>query len=428
VSRQSAVLVSALPAALGAAGLWIASSVVGNAARVEPLGETRFAIAPASQQAPPQAGAAINKGTDGLGAPLPDGGAKAQPDKLKLPAGFSIAVWAANVPGARAMTLASDGTVFVGTWNGGKGSIYALADRNKDNRADEVITIASGLNAPNGVAFRDGTLYAAEINRIIKFDKVLASVKPGMSPLTPAVVYDKLPSDQMHGWKYLRFGPDGYLYVPVGAPCNICDRPEPYASILRVKPDGTGFEVFARGIRNTVGFTFHPDTRELWFTDNGRDMLGDEQPNDELNTAPKAGLHFGYPYCHEGTILDPEFGKGKSCADYVAPAQKLGSHVAPLGLTFYTGSMFPPEFRKQLFIAQHGSWNRTAGAGHVGYRIMVARLEGNKVVRYEPFAEGWLENGKQAWGRPVDILELPDGSLLVSDDRSHTIYRISYGK
>ena len=371
-------------------------------------------------------GANVAQGTDGLGALLPPGGARPQPEKLKLPPGFSISVWADNVKGARTMTLASDGTVFVGTWQAG--NVYALADRNKDNRADGVVTVASGLTMPNGVAFKDGTLYVAEVNRIVRFDNVLASVKPGMSALTPTVVYDKLPSDRHHGWKYLRIGPDGYLYVPVGAPCNICERPDPYASILRLKTDGSGFEVFARGVRNTVGFTWHPDTRELWFTDNGRDTLGDDQPNDELNVAAKAGLHFGFPYCHEGTIVDPEFGKGKQCADSQPPAQKLGAHVAPLGLTFYMGTMFPPEYRKRLFIAQHGSWNRTPAAGHSGYRLMVARVEGSKVTGYDLFAEGWLEGGKQAWGRPVDVLELADGSLLVSDDRAHAIYRISYSR
>jgi glucose/arabinose dehydrogenase len=359
-----------------------------------------------------------------LGAPVPPSGATPQLEKIKLPPGFSIAVWADKVDGARQMALAPDGTVFVGTQR--QGNVYALADRNKDNRADAVVTLASGLNTPNGVAFRDGTLYVAELNRVVRFDNILASLKPGMTPLTPAVVNDKFPSDRLHGWKYLAIGPDGMLYVPVGAPCNVCDRPDPYNSIMRMKPDGSGLETFARGIRNTVGFTWHPDTRDLWFTDNGRDMLGDEQPNDELNRATKAGLHFGYPYCHEGSIVDPEFGKGRACADYVPPAQKLGPHVAALGLKFYTGSMFPAEYRKQLFIAQHGSWNRTPAAGHTGYRIMLARVSGDRVVGYETFAEGWLEDGKQAWGRPVDVLELSDGSLLVSDDRTHAIYRITY--
>jgi glucose/arabinose dehydrogenase len=366
----------------------------------------------------------VVQGTDGLGALLPPGGARPQPEKLKLPPGFRASVWAENVEGARTMTLAPDGTVFVGTWPVGK--VYALPDRDHDNHADEVITIASGMNVPNGVEFRDGTLFVAELNRIVRFDNVLAAVKPGMAPLTPTVIFDELPSDPFHGWKYLRFGPDGYLYFPVGVPCNICESPEPYGSILRMKPDGTGLEVFAQGIRNTVGFTWHPDTGALWFTDNGRDQLGDESPNDELNVAPRAGLHFGNPYCLEGSILDPEFGTGKSCADYEPPAQKLGPHVAPLGLRFYTGTTFPPEYRKQLFIAQHGSWNRTPEAGQSGYRVMVAKVEGNAVTGYEVFAEGWLENGREAWGRPVDILELPDGSILVSDDRAGAIYRISY--
>jgi glucose/arabinose dehydrogenase len=410
-----------MPAVLCAALLL----TVAGAWRLAPAGDTLLAATP-PQAAPAQAGPGgnVSQGSDGLGALNAPEGAKPHPEKIKLPAGFSIDLWAGNVRGARAMTLAPDGTVFVGTWQ--IGNVYALADRNKDNRADAVITVASGLTAPNGVAFKDGTLFVAENSRIVRFDKVLDAVKPGMAPLTPTVVFDKLPADRMHGWKYLRVGPDGYLYSAVGAPCNICDRPEPYAGIFRVKPDGTGFELFARGIRNTVGFTWHPDTRELWFTDNGRDMLGDEQPNDELNVAARAGLHFGYPYCHEGSISDPEFGKGKPCSEYQPPAQKLGPHVAPLGLTFYAGSLFPAEYRKRLFIAQHGSWNRTPAAGHNGYRLMVARVEGSKVTGYDIFAEGWLEGGKQAWGRPVDLLELPDGSLLVSDDRAHAIYRISY--
>jgi glucose/arabinose dehydrogenase len=424
-------MTAAIPAVVGAA-LLLAPAL--RWAQL-PTGVTLSAATPAQAPAParaqggapPQAGN-TSQGTDGLGAQMPAEGAKPHPDRIKLPPGFSIALWAENIRGPRAMTLASDGTVFVGTWNAG-GNVYALADRNKDGKADAVITIASGLMSPNGVAFKDGTLYVAENNRIVKFDRVLDAVKPGMAPLTPTVVYDKLPADRMHGWKYLHMGPDGYLYFGIGAPCNICDKGDPYASINRVKPDGTGYEIFARGVRNSVGITFHPDTKEMWFTDNGRDMLGDEAPNDELNVAAKAGLHFGYPYCHEGAILDAEFGKGKSCSDYQPPAQKLGPHVAPLGLTFYGGSMFPAEYNKRLFIAQHGSWNRTPTPGHNGYRIMVAKVDGSKVTGYEMFAEGWLApDRKTAWGRPVDLLELPDGSLLISDDRAHAIYRISYKK
>ena len=237
----------------------------------------------------------------------------------------------------------------------------------------------------------------------------------------------------MHGWKYLTFGPDGLLYSAIGAPGNILDRGDPYATIIRMKPEpNTQWEIFARGVRNTVGYTWHPDTREMWFTDNGRDTLGDDTPNDELNVAAKAGLHFGYPYCHQGETLDPEFGKGKNCADYVAPAQNLGPHVAGLGLKFYGGTMFPQDYRKQLIVVNHGSWNRSPQVSHTGYRLMLAKVQNNKVTSYEPFVEGWLQAApgseikRQAWGQPVDLLELPDGSLLVSDDRANVIYRITY--
>ena len=391
------------------------------------LGLTAIGATLAAQTPAPQRG-----GGFALGAGMPPGGPGPQLDKLSLPPGFSIAVYAERVPGARSMALGSDGTVFVGTR---ARVVHAVVDRNHDFKADEVLTVASGLTTPNGVAFKDGALYVAETSRISRYDGVLGFVKvpggAGPAP-TPTVLYDKLPSDQMHGWKYLSFGPDGLLYTQIGAPGNILDRGDPYATIIRMKPDGSNFEIFARGVRNSVGQTWHPDTKELWFTDNGRDNLGDDQPNDELNNASKAGLHFGYPYCHQGDILDPEFGKGKSCADYAPPAFKMGPHVAALGLKFYAGTMFPAEYRKQLFIVNHGSWNRSAQVSHTGYRIMVAKIAGNKVVSYEPFAQGFLQAAegatvaRQAWGQPVDLLELPDGSLLVSDDRAGAIYRISY--
>ncbi len=336
-------------------------------------------------------------------------------DRIKLPSGFSIAVYADNIPDARSMALAPDGTLFVG--NREKDKVYAVVNHRP-------VTIASGLHMPNGIAFRDGSLYVAEVNRVWRYDNVLEWLKQSSrTPLKPVLVSDKFPSDTHHGWKYLAFGPDGLLYLQVGAPCNICDRGDPYATIWRMKPDGSGLEIFARGVRNTVGMAWHPDTKELWFTDNGRDTLGDDVPPDELNRAPAPGLHFGYPYCHGGTIADPEFGKGHPCSNYTAPAQTLGPHVAALGLKFYTGSMFPPEYRKQIFIAEHGSWNRS---DPIGYRITLVRLDGNRAVKYEPFAEGWLQGGR-AWGRPVDIVEMPDGSLLVSDDENGVIYRITYG-
>src|SRR2546425_353179 len=353
-----------------------------------------------------------------------------QLDKLKLPKGFSIAIYADHVTGARSMALAPDGTIFVGTRQDGGGAVYAVINRNRGTRADGVVTIARGLNTPNGVAFRDGALYVAELSRIVRYDGVLdalTTATPGGSlTLRPTVINDKFPSDRLHGWKYLEFGPDGMLYVQVGAPCNICERPDPYASILRMKPDGSGLEVFARGVRNAVGLAFHPDTHELWFTDNGRDTLGDEQPNDELNRAPRAGLHFGYPYCHQGDISDPEFGKTRKCAEFTPPAQKLRPHAAALGLTFYTGTTLPADDRKQLFIVNHGSWNRTPAAGHTGYRVMLAKIQGDKVVSYEPFITGWLFPDNRAWGRPVDVLVAPDGALLISDDRANLIYRVSH--
>jgi glucose/arabinose dehydrogenase len=344
-------------------------------------------------------------------------------DKIKLPKGFSIALYA-QVPNARSMTVAPDGTVFVGNRDGQ--AVYAVVDRNHDYRAPDVVKIIDGLHSPNGVAFKDGSLFVAETNRLLRLDGLLDWLKqPAGSRARPAPIPIpvKIPSDRGHDWKYLAFGPDGLLYFQIGAPCNICDRGDPFASIVRVKPEGGAFEIVAHGVRNSVGIAWHPDTKELWFTDNGRDNLGDDAPPDELNRAPRPGLHFGYPYCHGGTIPDPEFGKGHPCSNYTPPVQALGPHVASLGLKFYTGTMFPVEYRKQIFIAEHGSWNRSK---KIGYRVTLVRLDGDRAVKYEPFAEGWLQ-GEEAWGRPVDVLQMPDGSLLVSDDFASVIYRITYG-
>jgi glucose/arabinose dehydrogenase len=337
---------------------------------------------------------------------------------IKLPPGFAIDIYASGVENARSMTLSPQGVLFVGSRNAG--NVYAIVDRDKDHRADRVYTIASGLSMPNGVAFRDGALFVAEISRVVRFDKIESSLE---TPPKPVVVNDKFPTERSHGWKFIAFGPDGLLYVPVGAPCNICESEDRrFASITRMKPDGSGVEVFASGVRNTVGFDWHPDTRELWFTDNGRDMLGDDVPPDELNHAPKSGMHFGFPFCHAGDIKDPQFGDARACSEFVPPARKLGPHVAAIGMRFYTGSMFPKEYRNQIFIAEHGSWNRSTP---LGYRVMVVKLQGNEAVSYEPFAEGWLQ-GPKAWGRPADVLVMPDGALLVSDDAADVIYRISY--
>jgi len=338
-------------------------------------------------------------------------------NKIRLPDGFEISIYASDVPGARSMALGPNGTLFVGTR---VGKVYAIVDRNRDNRADEVITVARDLRMPNGVAFRGGALYVGEVSRVLRYDNIEARLS---NPPTPVVVNDTFPGDRHHGWKFIRFGPDGQLYVPVGAPCNVCERSDGrYALIMRMNPDGTGLEVFARGVRNTVGFDWHPETKTLWFTDNGRDWLGDDVPPDELNHAPQKGLHFGFPYCHGGDISDPEFGEKHACEEFVPPAMKLGPHVAAIGMRFYTGTMFPDRYRNQIFIAEHGSWNRSTP---IGYRVTLVRLEENRAATYEVFAEGWLQ-GDAAWGRPADVLVMPDGALLVSDDRAGVIYRIFY--
>ena len=338
-------------------------------------------------------------------------------NKIRLPDGFEISIYASDVPGARSMALGPNGTLFVGTR---VGKVYAIVDRNRNNRADEVITVARGLRMPNGVAFRGGALYVGEVSRVLRYDNIEARLS---NPPTPVVVNDTFPGDRHHGWKFIRFGPDGQLYVPVGAPCNVCERSDGhYALIMRMNPDGTGLEVFARGVRNTVGFDWHPETKTLWFTDNGRDWLGDDVPPDELNHAPRKGLHFGFPYCHGEDISEPEFGEKHACEEFVPPAMKLGPHVAAIGMRFYTGMMFPDRYRNQIFIAEHGSWNRSTP---IGYRVTLVRLEENRAVTYEVFAEGWLQ-GNAAWGRPTDVLVMPDGALLVSDDRAGVIYRIVY--
>jgi glucose/arabinose dehydrogenase len=280
--------------------------------------------------------------------------------------------------------------------------------------------IATGLREPAGVAFRDGALYVSAVSRILRFDDI---EKRLANPPAPVVVSDRLPTDRHHGRKFIAFGPDGKLYVPVGVPCNICELdPDRYGNIMRMNPDGSDLEVFASGIRNTVGFDWDPRTRELWFTDNGRDMMGDDVPPDTLNHAPKAGVRFGYPYCHAGKLPDPEFGRKHACSEFRPPAQDLGPHVAALGMRFYTGTQFPAAYRSQIFIAEHGSWNRSR---KIGYRVTLVTLEGGKAVRYEPFVEGWLQ-GDRPWGRPADVLVAPDGSLLVSDDYAGAIYRIRY--
>ncbi|MRV75685.1 c-type cytochrome [Duganella sp. FT92W] len=340
---------------------------------------------------------------------------------LKLPKGFRIAVYADHVDNARSMTVSDSGIVYVGSRKAGK--VYALVDENKDGVADKVVTVAEGLQHPIGVTLLNGALYVAEISRIIRFDGIdkTYAAKPAYK-----VVKDDLPKETWHGEKFIKAGPDGKIYVPVGAPCNTCDKEgEMYSKLWRMNPDGSGWEEYARGIRNTVGFAWHPQTKELWFTDNGPDEMGDNMPSCELNVAPKAGLHFGFPYCHGGVLPDPKFGKAGSCEQYVPPVAQLGPHVAPLGLTFYTGTQFPQQYRNQVFIAEHGSWNRE---NKIGYQVSLVTLYGNKAVSKTTFIEGFLQPDDKVTGRPVDLAVLADGSMLISDDHAGKVYRVSYQK
>jgi len=333
-------------------------------------------------------------------------------EDIELPAGFAIEEYA-SVPNARSLALGDKGTVFVSTRRGR--SVYAVV---ADGESTQTIELLSGLNTPNGIAFFEGDLYVAEIERVTRY----SDVESRLDDMPEAEVLNiELPSEKHHGWRYIGFGPDSKLYISIGMPCNICEEAG-FGQIIRMNADGSDREVYAEGVRNSVGFAWHPDTGDLWFTDNGRDMMGDDLPPGELNHASAPGQHFGYPYCHAGDIPDPKLGTGKDCSDYRSPAQKLGPHVAPLGVKFYTGEMFPSEYRGQIFIAEHGSWNRSK---KIGYRVTLVSLENGAPVAYEPFATGWLEN-ESVSGRPVDLLVLADGSMLISDDHAGKLYRISY--
>ncbi len=337
--------------------------------------------------------------------------------QIELPPGFLIGVFATEIGDARSLAQSPSGVVFAGTGRRGGGVVHAIVDRDGDGRADNQYRIGAELNWPNGVAFRDGDLYVAEISRVLRYEDIESRLE---TPPAPVVVTADLPDRTHHGWKFIRFGPDGRLHVPVGAPCNVCDEGDPFATILRLDPDG-GREVVARGVRNTVGFDWHPVTGHLWFTDNGRDHLGDDTPPDELNVLTEDGQHFGYPYCHGQDIADPDYGVERSCDDFVPPAMDLGPHVAAVGMRFYRGTAFPERYRGRIFIAEHGSWNRSS---KIGYRVMTVRVDGGgRATEYEEFAAGWLQ-GEEAWGRPVDVMERADGSLLVSDDMRGVIYRI----
>jgi glucose/arabinose dehydrogenase len=349
--------------------------------------------------------------------PIPSAADKLPTAKLKVPAGFNIEVYAAGMANARSMREGDKGTVFVGSRLVDK--VYAVM--NKDGKR-QVKVLASGLYRPNGLAFKDGTLYIAELSKISKIDKVEDNLE---NPPKPTMIYDNLPKDEAHGWKFIGIGPDNKLYVPVGQPGNNVLHDEAHGQIRRMNLDGTGAEIYVKGVRNTVGFDWNPTTKQMYFTDNGRDWMSEAVPEDELNRVTKAGEDFGAPYCLQGNILDPEFGWGKSCADYTAPVGLLGAHTAALGMRFYTGKMFPAAYKDAIFIARHGSWNKTT---KLGGDVVVAKLNKDGTVKsVEPFLTGFIEDNKYV-GRPVDVLQMKDGSLLVSDDWNGAIYRITYGK
>ncbi len=340
--------------------------------------------------------------------------------QLRLPEGFSLSIFADNVPGARSLALGENGVVYVGTAQAG--ALYAAQDANGDGVAEAVHVIAKNLYLPNGVAYKNGALYVATVNRILRYDAISENLT---HPPKPVVIYDQFPSDKAHGWKYLRFGPDGKLYTAVGAPCNVCDsKQEIYASLVRLDADGQNVQILARGIRNTVGFDWQPGTGALFFNDNGRDHLGDDAPPDELNLWSAKGEHFGYPYCHGGDILDPELANEKKCSQFKPPVWRYKAHVAPLGMRFYQGLQFPPTYQNQLLVAQHGSWNRTEPQG---YKVVLITFGEDGLPKSEEnFISGWLTPQGEVLGRPVDILTLPDGSVLVSDDQLGVIYRVTH--
>lgn len=338
---------------------------------------------------------------------------------IKLPAGFRISVFA-EVPTARSLAVSPSGVVYVG--NRSNSSVYAVVDDNRDGVADHMHEVAKGMHVPNGVAFKDGDLYIMTISTLYK----VAGVERDLTnPSQPEVVYDKFPADEAHGWKYMAFGPDGALYIPVGVPCNSCENSnELFGTVARFDLNTKQVSIVARGVRNSVGFDWKPGTGELWFTDNGRDLMGDDLPGDELNRVTQVGQSFGAPFCYADGVQDSDLPK-RNCADFTAPVAVLAPHTAALGMKFYTGSMFPEQYKNQIFIAEHGSWNRSTP---IGYRVMMVRLDGDRAVSYEPFIDGWLDQNGQSNGRPVDIAVLADGSMLVSDDKAGAIYRISYSQ
>ena len=395
-----------------------------SAAAQQPAAAPAAGAAPAAQPLPPRSpliGRPDNEAAAKLAPvappPLPSAPDKLPLAKLKVPAGFNVEVYAAGMANARSLALGDKGTVFVGSRLVDK--VYAIV--NKDGKRS-VKVIASGLYRPNGVAFKDGTLYIAELSQVSKIDKIEDNLD---NPPKPTVIYDKLPKDEAHGWKFIAIGPDNKLYVPVGQPGNNVLHDADHGQIRRINLDGSGAEVYALGVRNSVGFDWNPETKQMYFTDNGRDWLSETVPEDELNRVTKAGEDFGAPYCYQGNIIDQELGWGKNCKDYTPPVGLMGPHTASLGMRFYTGSMFPKTYKNVIFVARHGSWNKSQKQGG---DVVVVRLNKDGTVKsVEPFMTGFLEDNKYV-GRPVDVMLLKDGSLLVSDDWNGAVYRITYGK
>jgi len=340
-------------------------------------------------------------------------------DKLKLPSGFKVELWAHGMPGARMMTAGDNGTVFVGSRTIGR--VYAVTESGGQRKTQ---VIAQGLTQPNGVVFRNGALYVAAINRMLRYDGVEEKLSGGLEPVDLTQAF-QLPSEAHHGWKFLAFGPDNKLYVPIGAPCNICEPSPAHAQIRRYDADGGGMEVVAHGVRNSVGFDFHPRTGELWFTDNGRDWAGEDGPEEELNRLAAPGANYGFPYCHAQGLPDPDIKKANACDGIAKPVALLGPHAASLGMRFYTGQMFPAEYRDRIFVARHGSWNRTEKSGFDVVTVS-ANPDGTN-AKVEPFMTGFLDRqSNNFWGRPTDVMQMRDGSLLVSDEENGAIYRVSY--
>jgi glucose/arabinose dehydrogenase len=421
---ENVMMICSSPRSLLLAGAFISAFTCGAAAQQPanpPAAAAPAAAAPLPPGSPltgrPEGNEAAAKLAPVAPPPLPAAPDKLPLAKLKVPAGFNIEVYAAGMANARSLAVGDKGTVFVGSRLVDK--VYAIID--KDGKRT-VKVLASGLYRPNGVAFHNGALYIAELSKVSKIEKVEDNLD---NPPKPTVIYDNLPKDEAHGWKFIAIGPDNKLYIDVGQPGNNVLHDDAHGQIRRMNLDGSGAEVVALGVRKSVGFDWHPETKQLYFTDNGRDWMSEDVPQDELNRVTKVGEDFGAPYCYQGNIPDPEFGWGHSCSEFTPPVGLTGPHAGTLGMRFYTGSMFPKSYKNAIIVARHGSWNRSK---KFGGDVAVIKLNKDGTVKsIEPFITGFLEDNKYV-GRPVDVLQMKDGSLLVSDDWNGAVYRVTYGK